>query len=343
MYIYSKARQCPVCDSENRRFRYTYKYLNLIQLDITKCLSCGTYYVLRPLAEKFLSKYYDAYYEIDGPVQNDPLTIARYTISAEKRRNTFLANLPPAFNHWGTWLDVGCGSGLMLKTMGNLFEHSIGIEPSESSVKFATSTLGMKVKHGVLVEDSFQQASFDLITFFDVLEHVINPKQLLLVASKLLKPKGWVLITTGNLHSFFRTISGKYWRYFIPLQHLTYFHSDALMMMLESFAFHNFKVYSSTREDIHPVIPLIDILKAKTIYNEIHTIEEARLARALGKSEGEVLLQQTPYNVKIHQARRPSFYKMIFRMIASPIEELGGVLANLFGRTDGLWIWAQKK
>ena len=231
----------------------------------------------------------------------------------------------------------------MLKNMATLFEHSIGIEPSESSAKFATSTLGLKVKHGVLVEDSFQQASFDLITFFDILEHVINPKHLLLVASKLLKPKGWVLITTGNLHSFSRTILGKYWRFFTPLQHLTYFHSDALMMMLESCDFHNSKAYSSTREDIHPVIPLVNILKAKSIYNEIHALEEARLARALGKTESEALLEQTSNNVKIHHARRRSFYKMIFRMIVSPIEELGGVLTNLFGMTDGLWVWAQKK
>lgn len=343
MYKCSEIRTCPVCNSKKRSIKYSFEYLNTVRLEIVKCLSCGIYYVLQPLAEEFLSKYYDAYYEIDGPVQNDSLTIARYTISAEKRRNTFLANLPPTFNDWGAWLDVGCGSGFILRSMGNLFMQAVGIEPSESSVKFATSILGLKVKHGVLADDSFPRASFDLITFFDVLEHVINPKPLLLTASKLLKPKGWVLITTGNLHSFSRTILGKYWRYFTPLQHLTYFHSDALMMILESCGLHNFKVYSSTREDIHPVIPLVNILKAKAIYNEIHAVEEARLARALAKSESEALLEQTSYNVKIHRARRRSFYKMIFRMIVSPIEELGGVLANLLGRTDGLWIWAQKK
>ena len=342
MYTYSKARQCPVCDSENRRLKYTYQYLNLIRLEITECLSCGVYYVPRPLAEGLLLKYYDAYYESDGPVQNDPLTIARYTISAEKRRNTFLANLPPAFNHWGAWLDVGCGSGLMLKNMGNLFEQPIGIEPSESSVKFATS-LGMNVKHGTLADDYFPHASFDLITFFDVLEHVINPRHLLTVASKLLKPNGWVLISTVNIHSFYRMVLGKYWRFFTPLQHLTYFHLDALMMMLECCSFHNFKSYSSTREEIYPVIPLIHILKAKTIYNEIHSIEEARLARALGKSGGENLIPQTLLDQKINNARRRYFYKMIFEVIASPIEELGGILANLFDRTDGLWVWAQKK
>ncbi|MEW6614151.1 MAG: class I SAM-dependent methyltransferase [Thermodesulfobacteriota bacterium] len=343
MYTYSEARLCPVCDSENRRLRYTYQYLNLVRLEITKCLSCGTYYVPRPLAEEFLAKYYEAYYKIDGPLQGNPLIIARDTISAEKRRNTFLANLPPAFNHWGTWLDVGCGSGAMLKNMGNLFEHSIGIEPSEASVKFATSTLGLKVKHGFLLEGSFPHASFDLITFFDVLEHVINPKHLLLVASRLLKPEGWVLITTVNMHSFYRTISGKYWRFFTPLQHLTYFHSDALIMVLESCSFHNFTVYSSTREDIHPAVPLINILKAKAIYNEIHSIEEARLAHVLGKSEGEILIQQTPFNQKINNARSRSFYKMIIGVIASPIEQLVGVVTNLIGRTDGLWVWAQKK
>jgi SAM-dependent methyltransferase len=343
MYKYSEIRLCPVCNSRKRSVKYSFEYLNTVRLEIVKCLSCGIYYVLQPLAEKFLSKYYSAYYEIDGPVQNDSLTIARYTISAEKRRNTFLANLPPAFNHWGTWLDVGCGSGLMLKNMGNLFEYSIGIEPSESSVKFVTLILGLKVKHGVLEDDSFPQASFDLITFFDVLEHAINPKHMLLVASKLLKPKGWVLITTPNLHSLSRVILGKYWRFFMPLQHLTYFHIDALKTLLECCEFCNFKIYSSTREDIHPVIPLFDILKASAVHREINMLEEARLARALGTSYNEMLMDQTPSNSKMHSTRFKPFCKLVYRTIAFPIEQLGRVLTNLFGMTDGLWVWAQKK
>lgn len=337
MYKCSETRLCPVCNSKKRSVKYAFEYLNVVQLEIVECLSCGTYYVLQPLMEELLFRYYDFYDEIEGP------TIAHYTISAEKRRDTFLANLPHDFNAWEAWLDVGCGSGFMLRSMGNLFRQAVGIDPSESFVKFASSNLNVQVKHGFLTKTSFSHASFDHITFFDVLEHVINPKDTILAAFQLLKSNGWILITTPNLHSLSRVILGKYWRFFTPLQHLTYFHTDALKTLLECCGFCNFKICSSTREDIHPVIPLFDILKARAVHREIHMLEEARLVRALGTSYNKRSMDQTPANSKMHNTRFKPFCKLVYRMIAFPIEQLGGVLTNLFGMTDGLWVWAQKK
>jgi ubiquinone/menaquinone biosynthesis C-methylase UbiE len=343
MHTYTETIRCPVCDSDKRRVKYTFEYLNILELKIVACLSCGIYYVASPLRDQYLAKYYDIYYGITGPATMDPLTIAQYAISAEKRRKTFLTNLPSGFNLGGAWLDVGCGCGFILKSLGDLFSQSQGIECSESSVKFARSTLGVTVKHGQFNENSFSTSSLDLITFFDVIEHVINPRHLLRLASRFLKPNGWVLITTQNLRSLSRVLLGKQWQFFTPIQHLTYFHAGALKTLLKDYDFNNFTIYSSTREDLFPVIPLLDILKAKSISKRIQALEEARLAYALGLSSADQSMpkiNESPLNTG---SRFRSFLKLPYNMLAVPLEQLAALVSNILGRTDSLWIWAQKK
>ena len=273
----------------------------------------------------------------------DPLTIAQYTISAEKRRKTFLTNLPSGLNLGGAWLDVGCGCGFILKSLGDLFSQSQGIECSESSVKLARSTLGVTVNHGQFDENSFSTSSLDLITFFDVLEHVSNPRQFLQLASRFLKPNGWVLITTVNLRSLSRVLLGMHWQFFTPIQHLTYFHAEALKTLLKDYDFGNFTVYSSTREDLFPVTPLLNILKAKSISKRIHAIEEARLAYALSLSSADQPLKKIHKSPLNTGSRFRSFLKLPYNMFAVPLEQLTALVSNILGRTDNLWIWAQKK
>lgn len=342
MHTYTDTIRCPVCDSDKRRVKYTFEYLSLLELKIVDCLSCGIYYVANPLKKQYLEKYYDIYYGVTGPATMDPLTIAQYTISAEKRRKTFLTNLPSGFNLGGVWLDVGCGCGFMLKSLGDFFSQSQGIEYSESSVEFARSTLGVTVSHGQFNGDSFSTSGLDLITFFDVLEHVINPRQFLQLASRFLKPNGWVLITTQNLRSLSRALLGKHWQFFTPIQHLTYFHAEALKTLLKDCDFNHFTVYSSTREDIYPVIPLLDILQAKSISKRIQALEEARLAYAFGLSapdESKGKIDESPLNTG---SRFRSFLKLPYNMLAVPLEQVTALVANILGRTDSLWIWAQK-
>jgi 2-polyprenyl-3-methyl-5-hydroxy-6-metoxy-1,4-benzoquinol methylase len=343
MHTYTETIRCPVCDSKKRRVKYIIEYLNILELKIVACLLCGIYYVANPLRNQYLAKYYDIYYGITGPATMDPLTIAQYTISAEKRRKTFLTNLPSGFNLGGAWLDVGCGCGFILKSLGDFFSQSQGVECSESSVKFARSTLGVTVNHGQFNEDSFSMNSLDLITFFDVLEHVISPRQFLRLASRFLKPNGWVLITTVNLRSLSRVLLGKQWQFFTPIQHLTYFHAEALKTLLKDYDFNNFTVYSSTREDLFPVTPLLNILKAKSISKRIQALEEVRLAYALGLSSADQPLQKTDESALNTGSRFRSFLKLPYNMLAVPLEQLIALVSNILGRTDNLWIWAQKK
>jgi hypothetical protein len=75
----------------------------------------------------------------------------------------------------------------------------------------------------------------------------------------------------------------------------------------------------------------------------VQLLEKTPIVRALDISYYERTMDQTPSNSKMHSTRFTPFCKLVYRMIAFPIEQHGGVLINLFNMTEGLWVWAQKK
>jgi 2-polyprenyl-6-hydroxyphenyl methylase/3-demethylubiquinone-9 3-methyltransferase len=98
-------------------------------------------------------------------------------------------------------LDIGAGLGqfqLLLAQQGATTE---GIEPSAARRAYAQATWGIEL-NAELVDSSYWQqqrlAAFDLITLWDVLEHVDFPRETLQAAVRLLKPGGLLALDTPS-------------------------------------------------------------------------------------------------------------------------------------------------
>jgi len=103
----------------------------------------------------------------------------------------------------GKILDVGCSSGHFLKVAENHGYDVYGVEPNSDMVDFAQNKLHLRnVRHGMFDEQTYPENYFDVITLWDVLEHVVDPGQLLQSVKKALKPNGWVFAYTENFESF---------------------------------------------------------------------------------------------------------------------------------------------
>lgn len=103
-------------------------------------------------------------------------------------------------------LDIGAGTGQFQRlATAEMHAESYGIEPSSLRRQYALEQFELSL-FKELVEDPFWQTSFsayfDLITLWDVLEHVNNPRQTLSHAVKLLKPGGIIAIDTPNRNVF---------------------------------------------------------------------------------------------------------------------------------------------
>lgn len=96
----------------------------------------------------------------------------------------------------GRCLDLGCGVG----TLSILLEKAGGewtfLEPEQEAALEAAKILRGPVRSALLEDAGFPDASFSLVTAFDVLEHVPDPKAVLREIARVLEPGGFFLATT---------------------------------------------------------------------------------------------------------------------------------------------------
>lgn len=103
-------------------------------------------------------------------------------------------------NKKGKLLDVGCGLGYFVKKVSSFPDWDVyGYEISEPAVSFARERLSLKnIFQGRVEEANFPDNCFDVITMWDVIEHIPDPNSLLSYLKKILKKDGILFIATPN-------------------------------------------------------------------------------------------------------------------------------------------------
>ena len=79
--------------------------------------------------------------------------------------------------------------------------------------------------------------SFDIVTLWDVLEHLRDPVLDLEKVYRILKPKGFIIFSTGDISSFWAKLSGKKWQLMTPPQHLFFFSKKSVLKLIPKIGF----------------------------------------------------------------------------------------------------------
>jgi len=136
--------------------------------------------------------------------------------------------------HVGRVLDIGCATGRFLDTLTPFGDWELyGVEPSPYAAKIARQNTLLTIYEGVLESTHFPNDYFDVITMWDVLEHVHNPLMTLQEIARILKPDGILVFRVPNYDSTQRKQFGKYWAGYEPPRHLYVFSPKILSQMLE--------------------------------------------------------------------------------------------------------------
>lgn len=133
-------------------------------------------------------------------------------------------------------LDVGCHTGFFLLEAQKEGWEVMGVEPSEWASHFARETLQLPVVTGRLENFPPGKGPFDVITLFQVLEHVVDPKDFLKRAYTLLVPGGLIVIEVPDIESLAARLLKKRW-WLLKATHLYYFSLTTLSMYLEQGGF----------------------------------------------------------------------------------------------------------
>ncbi len=120
-------------------------------------------------------------------------------------------------------LDVGCGPGAGLSAARALGWDAFGLDPSAAAVAAASARFGDRVRLGSLSDRLFPPRSFGVITLFDVVEHLYDPRRLAEDLDAHLSPGGRLLIATPNCESLLARLTGPRWvSYKIP-EHVIFY------------------------------------------------------------------------------------------------------------------------
>ena len=131
----------------------------------------------------------------------------------------------------GRLLDVGCGTGVIARTLRDLGWDVYGVEPDPAAAAIARRYLGsQRVAIGTLETAEFPAASFDVIIGQQVIEHVPDPRAFLNQARGLLHRGGRIVLTTPNIRSVCHRLLGRNWRELDPPRHLHLFSRQDLSM-----------------------------------------------------------------------------------------------------------------
>ncbi|MCP3953181.1 MAG: class I SAM-dependent methyltransferase [Desulfobacterales bacterium] len=156
-------------------------------------------------------------------------------------------------------LDVGCSSGGLIRTLESIGVEAQGVEPMPKPAQ-AASDYGFTVYQGYLEELGLPENTYNLITLFEVIEHLRNPVALLSECRRLLEPKGVLVIRTGNADSWTVRFMKEKWDYFSPwVGHISFFNPRSMRLLAERTGFRLEKInYHSVslfkKEDVSPAL-----------------------------------------------------------------------------------------
>lgn len=211
---------------------------------IVRCRDSGLVYLGNPLSDRDLETFYDVgYFEGDAARKG----YASYARDESVLRENFrrrLEDLVSRLSNPGrlSLLDYGCAYGYFLDEARNSFGSVTGAEINEDVAAIARERYGLKVRSGRDVMEAFLPNSYDLITMWDVIEHLSRPRTALLQAARVLRPGGELHITTGDIGSLVARLLGRRWRLMNPPQHISYFSESLIRGLLSETGFDTVEV-----------------------------------------------------------------------------------------------------
>lgn len=211
--------QCLICEKPELRNLRRFEKDALCQ-----CVSCGFVFCKPIPTESELAAHYEGYGRND---YLSPVTIKRYheiLDSFEKYRNT------------NNILDLGCGIGYFLEIAKQRGWTVYGTEYTEKAVDICTGK-GIHMHQGVLNPASYSGIEFDIVTSFEVIEHINNPISEIKNINQILRKGGVFYFTTPNFNALERYLLGDDYSEICYPEHLSYYTKSTAHKLLTSYGF----------------------------------------------------------------------------------------------------------
>lgn len=227
---------CPICGHGSRHVFHAKNY------DFSKCAgdNCGHIFVDPIPTLEELNQYYAK--NTSGLENSDSWTMVEdYAANPVVVHNFYLKNRirflrrKKILRKDSSVLDVGCSTGMFLRVLKDLgYQDLLGVDVSIEQVNHCRNVNHIEAFQRM--EQIPSDRKFDLVSLYAVLEHVPDPKEVLMQATGLLKETGKLIVDVPNYRSLYRVLTGKKWLWLIPPVHLQYFSPKSMEHLADSCA-----------------------------------------------------------------------------------------------------------
>lgn len=237
-----KKRICPVCgsvkktkilDIDNWKKIDSKGNIYLIDKRYCLCRTCDLVYTNPTVNPKVFDRLYEN--SIVGSFTN------QNNKKNKKKTSTFDKISKKFLKKNINILEIGCGSGILLKHLHQKYKFSKnylnGLEPSKEIYKTLKSNKFFKVEN-IFLDDLDDKKKYDLIIMDNVFEHFEYPKKSLIRISEILSSDGLIYISIPNSEKI-KNLNND------PFNHTCNYNLDNIKILLNN---HDFKIMKSNKD-----------------------------------------------------------------------------------------------
>jgi SAM-dependent methyltransferase len=221
--------QCPGCRGNSTKLRLVKN-----SYPILRCGDCELFFVHPQPSNEELGDVYSASYFSRGN---------KYAPGLDSKHDPNWLNdqckieLVKRWCSSGRLLDVGCALGGFLAVAQAHGFAIEGVEIGEYAAEQARAKLHTNIINSDIYSAELAPESYDVITLWDVIEHLTDPNLAFEKISRALRPKGYVAFSTGDISSAWARITGQRWPLLTPPQHLYFFSQRSMSGLLKRHSF----------------------------------------------------------------------------------------------------------
>lgn len=210
---------------------------------IVRCAESGLVYLGNPPSAEQLRAFYSveyfegepghkgysSYKADEGVLRRNFRDLLRRVCAAAREQNKNPSELD--------LLDYGCAYGYFADEARSSFASVRGIETNPEVAEIGRTRFGLRIDSSADTDTLLEPEGLDIITMWDVIEHLGRPRSALKACARALRPGGQIHLTTGNISSLVARLMGRRWRLINPPQHISYFSVETLSNLLAECGF----------------------------------------------------------------------------------------------------------
>jgi SAM-dependent methyltransferase len=286
---------CPICKNNVDKIKFT-RHAH----DYKHCRICDTLFVVHSLTAKEIYEHYrENYYESHKSGSKQREGYESYFSLQKSMHHSFERKLQLVRQRVrsGSLLDVGAAYGTFLQTAANYYDCT-GIEVSRFAAGIARHTYQTRIVNSCIEQTCFPRDQFDVITMWDVIEHLREPVIALSEAGRILKPGGFCFISTDDVNNWLVKLMGDKWWAIAPPLHLCHFSKQSIRIAAQHAA--GFDICEIRKDE--------RVYKVNEIIRHFGTSYENHLLLRLG-----ALAERSSIGRMAISVRRPEQFILILR------------------------------